>query len=281
MTLLLAFFTTMYAASSVDARKLETMVEAMQKAFDTDVTVPTRIAGTHPASLPTDGPQPARRAAARDVDAMSTERPVPIDAERYEVMPIPVGTSGRVPTAVSVVAGAAAEVGPWPNDQTLSHVLARLSEQLAEEIVRGAVTLEMDRRGLVVSVRESASFETGSAELSADAQQLMARLAEPLAGIPNPVRVEGHTDDVPIHTTRYGSNWELSTTRAVNVVAFLVEDMSLEPTRLSAAGYSEFHPRFANDSAFNRARNRRVDLVILDPEISHAEEPLRLEGLDD
>ncbi len=198
MTLLLAFFTTMYAASSVDARKLETMVEAMQKAFDTDVTVPTRIAGTHPASVPSDGPQPARRAAVTDVDAMSTERPVPIDAERYEVMPIPVATSGRVPTAVSVVAGPSVEAGPWRNDQTLSHVLARLSEQLAEEIVRGAVTLEMDRRGLVVSVRESASFETGSAELSADAQQLMARLAEPLAGIPNPVRVEGHTDDVPI-----------------------------------------------------------------------------------
>jgi chemotaxis protein MotB len=76
------------------------------------------------------------------------------------------------------------------------------------------------------------------------------------------VRVEGHTDDVPIRTARYQSNWELSTARASAVVAYLVEVGKLDPERLSAAGYGEFHPQVPNDSPEHRARNRRVDLVV-------------------
>lgn len=284
ITLLFAFFTTMYAASSVDARKLETMVEAMQQAFDTEVMEPGRAAIPRDVVADVGADAPARGtpvATMMATDAMPEQPPVPIDAARYEMAPIPAPTSGRV-AAGAVVAVQTEDPGDRvPSDRTLSHVLATLSEQLATEIVRGAVTLEMDRRGLVVSIRESGTFEVGSADLSTAAQRLMSRLAMPLVGIPNPIRIEGHTDNVPIHTARYGSNWDLSTTRAVNVVAFLVQDIGLEPARLSAAGYSEFHPRFPNDSAVNRARNRRVDMIILDPDVSRAEEPRSVEALDD
>jgi chemotaxis protein MotB len=76
--------------------------------------------------------------------------------------------------------------------------------------------------------------------------------------------IEGHTDDVPIHTRLFRSNWELSTARASAVIAFLIEALGFDPTRLSAAGYGEFHPRVPNDTAENRARNRRVDIVIVE-----------------
>ena len=79
------------------------------------------------------------------------------------------------------------------------------------------------------------------------------------------IRIEGHTDNVPIRTARYSSNWELSTARASAVVAYLVESSGFDPARLSAAGYGEFHPRVANDTPENRARNRRIDIVILGP----------------
>ncbi len=86
------------------------------------------------------------------------------------------------------------------------------------------------------------------------------------------MRVEGHTDDVPIHTARFASNWELSTARATIVVAYFVES-GVWPTRLSAAGYAEFHPRQPNDSDASRARNRRVDVVVLNPGTVEREEP--------
>jgi hypothetical protein len=100
----------------------------------------------------------------------------------------------------------------------------------------------------------------------------MARLAKTLRPLGNSIRIEGHTDDRPIHTARYSSNWELSTARASAVVAFLIETHDFAPGRLSAAGYGEFHPRVANDSPTNRARNRRVDIVILNS-ASAAQEP--------
>jgi chemotaxis protein MotB len=91
--------------------------------------------------------------------------------------------------------------------------------------------------------------------------------------MPAPLRVEGHTDDVPIHTVRFRSNWNLSTARATRVVEFLSTRAGIAPARLSAAGYGEFHPRGPNDSPAGRARNRRVDIVVLNDSTRAAEEP--------
>jgi chemotaxis protein MotB len=124
----------------------------------------------------------------------------------------------------------------------------------------------------VLSIPEAGSFPAGSADMAVSAEQYMARLAAALHGTPNAVRVEGHTDDVPINNERFTSNWELSTARATRVVEFLV-GQGVAPDRLSAAGYSEFHPRSANESAPGRARNRRVDIVILNSDTRQSEEP--------
>jgi chemotaxis protein MotB len=117
---------------------------------------------------------------------------------------------------------------------------------------------------LIVSLPQEAAFATGSTEPSAEARDLISRVAAAVAPTRHAIRIEGHTDNVPIRTARYASNWELSTARASAVVAFLVESQAFDPRRLSAAGYGEFHPRVPNDTSGNRARNRRIDIVILD-----------------
>lgn len=215
ITLLFAFFATMYAVSSVDAQKLANVARGLQAAFD-DST---------------------RR---RFID-------VPI-----RVMP----QAGR-----DIVGGVDRDAAP--------DIVGR---DLAPEIDAGRVVLSPDRRGLVVSIPEAGLFALGSDDLAPAAQELIARVAATLAKLPNAVRVEGHTDDLPIHTARFRSNWDLSTARATRVIAFLV-DHGLDPQRLSAAGYAEFHPRTANTSAEGRAQNRRVDLVILNAATFRAEEP--------
>lgn len=127
-------------------------------------------------------------------------------------------------------------------------------------------------RGYVISLPEAGSFAAGSADLSDRAAEAIRELAVRLATVPNQIRVEGHTDDVPIATADFQSNWELSTARATRVVELLIEE-GLGPGRLSAAGYGEYRPRLPNGSAETRARNRRVDIVVLDPDIAVREEP--------
>ncbi|MGB3985550.1 MAG: OmpA family protein, partial [Limnochordia bacterium] len=93
-----------------------------------------------------------------------------------------------------------------------------------------------------------------------------------LKDIPNPIRIEGHTDNLPIKTAQFPSNWELSVHRATSVIRYMVEELDFDPTKLSAAGYGEYRPVRPNDSAENRAMNRRVDIVIMRMDL-WAEEP--------
>ena len=130
-----------------------------------------------------------------------------------------------------------------------------LREIVAPALAAGDVPVELvqDERGLVISLPESAAFPSGSADLTAEAKAFLSRLADQLRDTACDLRVEGHTDDRPIRGGRYATNWELSTARASAVVLYLIADASFAPSRLSAAGYGEFHPRFVNDSAESRA----------------------------
>ena len=128
-------------------------------------------------------------------------------------------------------------------------------------------------RGTVVSLAEAGSFAPGDAELSPAAIRAIGDLAALLQSQPHQIRVEGHTDDRPIRNQRFASNWELSTARATRVVQWLVEDGRIAPARLSAAGYAEYRPRVSNTEPEGRARNRRVDIVVLDAQAQDGPEP--------
>ena len=115
----------------------------------------------------------------------------------------------------------------------------------------------------MIHVRENTFFESGSADLTATAQSALDAIAGVIQGVANYIRVEGHSDNIPIHTTEFPSNWELSTTRATKVVRYLIDKYDFSPDRISASGYAEYRPLFSNDTSENRAKNRRVDIVIL------------------
>ena len=141
-----------------------------------------------------------------------------------------------------------------PRLDNLVELRQQLSARLQRQIRQGNVEIGVDSRGLVVSIREAGSFASGSAELSDGARALLAEIAAPLSELPHPIRIEGHTDDTPIRTSRFRSNWELSTARATQVIAYLQNDLGLPAARLSAAGYGEFHPRVAERVADGAGR---------------------------
>lgn len=130
---------------------------------------------------------------------------------------------------------------------------------------------EITERGLVVHILESTLFDQGSAELKPKAMAVLDLIAEQLTGRPNHIRVEGHTDDSPIRTSIYPSNWELSSARATTVVRYYSENNGIPAHRISALGYGQFRPVAPNNSIENRARNRRVDVVILTMELTLTE----------
>ena len=139
----------------------------------------------------------------------------------------------------------------------------QLEADLWPEIESGKIELSKEPRGLVMSLSESALFPPGEARLQARSIPIMRKVGVSLSRLPGQIRLEGHTDDSPIRTRLYPSNWQLSTARATAVLKFLINERSMPSDRLSAAGYGEFRPLVPNDSPKNRAKNRRVDVVIL------------------
>ena len=146
-----------------------------------------------------------------------------------------------------------------------------LKKYIKEKGLEGKVEVGQEERGLVISLKEALLFNIGSADLTPEAREVIHHVGEVLAEMPNNIRIEGHTCNLPIRTARYPSNWELSTTRATNVVRFLVQQVGLEPDKLSATGYGEFRPMVPNTSEKNRALNRRVDIVVLRTVLNVAE----------
>lgn len=138
--------------------------------------------------------------------------------------------------------------------------------------LQSQVQVHMDHRGLVITLLSDKSYyDSGSAVLRPETKKILDAVDSFLKKNDNLIRVEGNTDNVPIATDRYPTNWELSTARAVNVVRYLVEQDRLDPSRISAAGYGQYHPRTDNSSDEAKMQNRRVDVVLLNANLSRAE----------
>jgi chemotaxis protein MotB len=127
----------------------------------------------------------------------------------------------------------------------------------------GEISLAISDRGPVMRLSERTLFASGSADISPRAVPLLRQIAATLAASPWELRIEGHTDDVPIHALRYPSNWELSTARAVNVLRVFLQEARLDRRRVSAAGFGQERPLYPNTSQWGRARNRRVEILFI------------------
>ena len=145
----------------------------------------------------------------------------------------------------------------------LERIRRELSSVCPNQVAQHTVSIQMGRDGLVISLREAGFFASGSAAPRPETTQTLRQVAESLGGTPYDLRIEGHTDNIPIHTAEFDSNWELSSARATRIARILVEMHAIQPDRVSAAGYGEFHPVESNATDQGRANNRRVDLVVL------------------
>jgi chemotaxis protein MotB len=156
----------------------------------------------------------------------------------------------------------------------LKPALDFLSRELSEEIAAGQMQVNLQPRGLVVSFREAAFFPSGEATVSEKHIVAMEKVAEVIRQLPNPVRMEGHSDSIPIHTPRFRSNWELSAARSIAMLNLFAAQFSVPKERMSIAAYGENAPVAPNETPAGRARNRRVDIILLS-EIGKQGEPLQ------
>lgn len=221
MSLLLVFFVLMFAISTIDKHKFDTVVEAVSQALGGNL------------SFQSGGP------------------PGP-------------GASGAGPAAQPALPPdplAALKANMRQEDQSLDQLQNRLRGLVEQDQMQKSVAVRNEPKGVAIIVQDMAMFDSGSAEIKPEIRPLLLRLGNLLRGLDNEIVVEGHTDNLPISTARFASNWELSVGRATNVVHFLLEQAKLDPARITAAGYAFFRPRHAFDSPDN-AKNRRIEIVV-------------------
>jgi chemotaxis protein MotB len=145
----------------------------------------------------------------------------------------------------------------------LAAVAYHIGQALQAQGFGGAVTFTVESRGLVATIAtDHVLFDSGSAHISAPGERIIAAIASTIARLSNPVLIEGHTDNVPLNSNGY-TNWNLSTDRAVAVLQIFQSSFGIAPTRLSGAGYGEYHPAASDATPEGRAANRRVEIVIL------------------
>jgi chemotaxis protein MotB len=236
ITLLFAFFVVMYSTSQVDQRKVGKLALAIQVAF--------QELGVFPASttqIPLDANEPM---------PFSTVQAIQNAEHSSEIGPISPSPNGELAAS-------------GDDEASLSTLQNELRQALQHEINLRTISLHRETEGLVISLREFGFFDSGSAALKPSAMPALDRIASILMMRTCRLRIEGHTDNVPIHTAQMSSNWELSTARSTELVRLLIQRYRFDPQRLSAAGYAEYHPVASNRTPQGRAQNRRVDIVIL------------------
>ncbi len=235
VTLLFAFFVVMYASAQIDQKKAGQLSVAIESAFEQlGIFQPDKKSGEAIPKAPSD----RSKAGGDPVVEMAHFADSSLGQEAIK-----------------------------RRKEDFAALRAELEKALALEIKRNEVALKTDPNDLVVSLRELGFFDSGSATMKAKAQDAFARVAHILQEHACAVRIEGHTDTVPIHSAQFASNWELSTARATELVKVLIETHGVAPERLSAAGFAEFHPVASNSSPATRQLNRRVDVVILEAPI--------------
>lgn len=149
------------------------------------------------------------------------------------------------------------------NEGDIAEIYQKVLEYIREQGLEADVSIRYDQRGVILNINDKILFDTGKANLKPESIVILKKLKGLLTSMPNDIVVEGHTDDVPINTPEYPTNWELSVARAVTVVRYFIDAEGVDPARFSAAGSGEYHPIVPNTSPENRSLNRRVELLIV------------------
>jgi chemotaxis protein MotB len=236
ITLLVAFFIMLYAMSVMNQHKFEQVAISVKSGFGGD------LMGRAPSIL---------NGAGMSSQAMSVteEGSQTVNKEVQEIAPHFKQKDLLVPAE---------------NGSDMDGTLAKLRSVIAKDHLQKTVMVKSEERGIVVTVlTDKFLFNRGDADIRQQNSYVLDVMSVPLRSIPNQIRVEGYTDDLPICTERFPSNWELSTTRATVVLRYFIDHHELSPDRLSAAGYADTRPICPNTDEQHRAMNRRVEIVVL------------------
>lgn len=240
ITLLFAFFVVLFATAKADQKKQMAMADAIDAAF--------KSLGIFPE---------ASRKPAQNADAG--------------------GGAERAAMPMNIVMGEDV-LSPAKVKEDLEKLQRDLEQRLSNQVAQHTVSIQMGRDGLVISLREAGFFDSGSAAPRPETMVSLRQIEASLSHSPYDVRVEGHTDNVPIHTAVFDSNWELSSARATRIARMFLQLGAIPADRLSAAGYAEFHPVASNATAEGRATNRRVDLVVMPRTRTNLARPAHVEA---
>ena len=158
-------------------------------------------------------------------------------------------------------------------EESLVDLQSMLQNMLRDEGLEGQVTTDIDDRGLVISMSDAVLFDPGYALIKDQYSDVMVRIGTTINRLPNYIRIEGHTDNVPQYSERFPSNWDLSTGRATSVLRLFEDRANIPPQKLIAIGYGEWRPIASNDTVDGRSKNRRVDIIILSSRYNVLENP--------
>jgi chemotaxis protein MotB len=241
ITLLFAFFVVMFASSQTDKSRAKQVSQAVEKALKdgSSFSVPPQVA---------------------------------------KILGGTVDEKG-VGNAMMKGPGGAQRVSKETQPENLIELLPslkRLTKDLEDEIKAGKLELRLEARGLVISLKDSAFFPSGTDVLDQGSLPTMKKLASVIASLPNLIQLEGHTDSIPIHNARFKSNWELSCARGIAVLDTFCENFNLPYVRFSVVGRADTVPVDTNDTPEGRARNRRVDVVIVNSLRINSAEPVNV-----
>jgi chemotaxis protein MotB len=232
ITLLFAFFVVMFASSQTDKAKARAISESVSQALDkggVQAMVHEVLGGT-----------------VDEKGSGNAQMKGPGGSEPKNVPPPP----------------------PPPDSKELLPKLQYLTEALKNEIKEGKLEIKQEERGLVISLRQAAFFPSGDDTIDPQTFSAIDKIATLFRDSPNPIRLEGHTDSRPIHTERFHSNWELSAARGIAMLDLLNTRFGIPHERLAVVGYADTVPKASNDTEEGRARNRRVDIVILNQRVA-------------
>ena len=262
MSLLMCFFVLLLSFATVDAVRFKKMAESMRDAFGVQRQIPANeivmgVSVIKQEWSPSVSEQSVITEIRQETSQVQNEHLKMNDAEEDKKQ-----KEQQEKIQQEIDRQAAIDAAKDKLQGELAEQLADLQDALDQEVQDGLVTLERKESSIIVRIQEKGSFGSGSARLDPEFHEVMARISKVLATKPGKITVAGHSDNIPISTGRFRSNWELSSARAVTVLHSMLRNKDIVEDRVVVEGFADTQPLVDNDSPQNRAKNRRVELIL-------------------
>ena len=256
MSLLMCFFVLLLSFATVDAVRFKKMAESMKDAFGVQRQIPANEIVMGVSVIKQEwSPSVSEQSVITEIRQETSE-------VQNEHLKMNDSQEEQEKKQQELDRQAAIEAAEQKLQEELAEQLVDLQEALDQEVEEGLVTLERKESSIIVRIQEKGSFGSGSARLDPGFHEVMARISKVLASKPGRITVAGHSDNIPISTGRFRSNWELSSARAVTVLHSMLRNEDIAEDRVVVEGFADTRPLVDNNSPQNRARNRRVELIL-------------------